>query len=165
MFGIGQPVAHKFIAARFRRFDDLRIIAADERVERNCRRYLPFTEDIEQFMDSINGIEVSSSVKSIVKGGGPQFYGKPFMEKISAAPTQFIGIFKVPKANTIGWDKVENNIGSKPASNSAKNADLKKNFIHEREVVAYSPDKMEPPLVQISNPFFPFYMYLVNMKK
>lgn len=121
--------------------------------------FISFSEDIDALLNAISGFEVSAGVKSIIQGSNPQFFGKKGMEKISWAPAKFVGIFKVNKANIVKWNDGDLKKAVKSLLNKEKqHVDLKKNFEHEHEVVAYYPGKLEAPLEIVDNPFYSAYM-------
>lgn len=116
--------------------------------------FVSFTEDISAFLVSVSesaGADVSIAVRSIVRGGTKAFVGKRGLEKLSRPPAKFIGIFKVAEGSTVSWKDVAPRAGS-------SDPDLKKNFIPEREVVAFSPQKLQAPVAVIDNPYFNWFM-------
>lgn len=126
--------------------------------------FISFSEDITALLNAISGTtEVSWSVRSIIIGDKPELYGKPKMENIARPPAQFIGIFKVQKADIIKWsDKDLMEAVNKLRSANKQYMDLKMNFYNEHEVVAYYPGAIEAPVATISNPFYPVYMSKVT---
>ncbi len=121
--------------------------------------FISFSEDITALLQAISGVEVSWSVRSIITGDKPEFYRKPGMDNIARPPAQFIGIFKVKKADIIKWsDKDLLGAVNTLRSTNKLYMDLKMNFYNEHEVVAYYPGALEAPVVTINNPFYPVYM-------
>lgn len=120
--------------------------------------FISFSEDITALLQAISGAEVSLGVKGIIIGNKPELYGKPGMDNIARFPAQFIGIFKVKKADIIKWSDNDLLEAVKTLRSTNKlYADLKMNFYHEHEVVAYYPGALEAPVVIINNPFYPVY--------
>lgn len=121
--------------------------------------FVSFTEDITALMQSIEGTEVSASVRAIIQGGDPKLHGKPRMEARSRPPARRIGIFLIPKNDTINSKEVEAAIKPSP-----QHEDLKKHFLKEKEVVAYSPKKLPAPKVSFKNPFYDVFMKAISKK-
>lgn len=126
--------------------------------------FISFSEDITALLHAISGAtEVSWSVRSIIIGDKPELYGKPKMENIARPPAQFVGIFKVRKADIIKWSDQElMEAVKKLRSTNAQYMDLKMNFYNEHEIVAYYPGAIEAPVATINNPFYPIYMSKVT---
>lgn len=121
--------------------------------------FISFSEDIVALIAAITGTDVSKSVKSIVMGNLPEQFGKKGMEKISWAPAQHIGIFKVNTNDIIKWsDQALKQEVKLLCQKNPTYLDLKQNFVTEKEVVAYYPGQIEAPVATVDNPFYPEYM-------
>lgn len=128
--------------------------------------FISFSEDIQALLDAISakkhGPEVSWAVRGIIKGMKPEFYGKSGMDKISRAPAQYVGIFRVSKANVVRWSDADLTHAVYELKKDPNYQDLKSNFQAEHEVVAYYPGQIEAPVKQLDNPFYPHYMNQVK---